>query len=295
MKEKHFARMLARYRVTDGKKFRLADYAPDDLAEGAVPHHDSSKLLADGVAQLAELQELLYANASWSLLCVFQGMDAAGKDGTIGHVMTGVNPQGVTVSSFKAPGPETLTHDFLWRIHADVPRRGRIGIFNRSHYEDVLITRVHPELLDKTGLPEAVRGRKFWDHRLQDIANFEHYLSHQGVVVLKFYLNMSKAEQRRRFLARIDDTKKNWKFSSGDLRERSFFDHYSKVFEETIQATATDYAPWYVVPADNKWFTHLVVVGAMVSALKALDLKAPELAPEELAKLAAARAELDSE
>jgi PPK2 family polyphosphate:nucleotide phosphotransferase len=295
MKPKHFAKMLARYRVTEGAKFRLKDYAPDDLGGEADLHQEADALLADGVARLAAQQRLLAANAHWSVLCVFQGMDASGKDGTIKHVMTGVNPQGVQVTSFKAPGPEDLAHGFLWRIHAAAPERGQIAIFNRSHYEDVLVTRVHPELLDHTSVPPERRGKKFWEHRLEDIAGFERYLCRQGTVVLKFYLHLSKAEQKRRFLARIDEPAKHWKFTSADLREREFFDEYSVAFEEAIQATAAPHAPWYIVPADNKWFAHLIVVGAMAEALEALGLTMPVLSAEEQASLKAARAKLEAE
>jgi len=288
-------KLLARYRVTDGAKFRVKDYPPDDRPGDLVPFDNLDALLEEDVAKIAALQEKLYANGTWSLLCVFQGMDASGKDGTIRHVMTGVNPQGIGVTSFKAPGPEALAHDFLWRIHAAMPERGRIGIFNRSHYEDVLVTRVHPELLEKTGLPGALRGKKFWQHRLDDIACYERYLSRQGIVVLKFYLNLSKDEQKRRFLARIDQHHKNWKFTSADLHERKFFDQYRTAFEAAIEATAAPRAPWYIVPADHKKFAHLVVGAAIVDALEKLDLKAPVLPEGEQALLVAARAELEAE
>lgn len=295
MTPRQIAKLLDRYRVTDGDKLRLKHYPSDDLDNGLVPHKEAEQLLAAGVAKLSALQTKLYADGRWAMLCVFQGMDASGKDGTIRHVMTGVNPQGVSVSSFKAPGPEALAHDFLWRIHAAVPERGRIGVFNRSHYEDVLVTRVHPELLDKTKLPDAVRGKKFWQHRLEDIAAFERYLSHQGVVVLKFYLHLSKDAQKQRFLARIDEKEKNWKFTMSDLHERAFFDAYTDAFEAAIQATAAPCAPWFIVPADHKWFAHLVVVEAIVQALEDLNLKEPSLPPEEQARLQAARAALDAE
>jgi PPK2 family polyphosphate:nucleotide phosphotransferase len=295
MKPKQYGKLLARYRVTDGTKFRLKDYPPDDRGGEPVGSDELDALLAEDVARLAALQEILYADGRWSLLCVFQGMDASGKDGTIRHVMTGVNPQGITVTSFKAPGPEALAHDFLWRVHAAVPERGHIGIFNRSHYEDVLVTRVHPDLLDRAHLPSSVRGKKFWQHRLEDIAAFERYLSRQGVIVLKFYLNLSKDEQKRRFLARIDHAHKNWKFTEADLHERAFFDQYHTAFAAAIEATAVPHAPWYVVPADHKKFAHLVVVAAILHALEKLDLKVPVLPPAERELLEAARAALEAE
>jgi PPK2 family polyphosphate:nucleotide phosphotransferase len=295
MTPKQYEKMLRRYRVTEGAKFRLKDYSPDDRGGDLVPPDGLDALLAEGVGRLAGQQEVLYAEGKWAMLCVFQGMDASGKDGTIRHVMTGVNPQGVTVTSFKAPGPEELAHDFLWRVHKAVPARGHIGIFNRSHYEDVLVTRVHPELLDKTGLPGSLRGKKFWQHRLEDIAAFERYLCRQGVIVLKFYLNLSKDEQKRRLLSRIDHAHKNWKFTEADLHERGFFDDYRAAFEEAIQATATSHAPWYIVPADHKPVSHLVVVAALVDALERLDLQAPTLPPAEQAQMRAARAALEAE
>ncbi len=229
------------------------------------------------------------------MLAVFQGMDAGGKDGTIRHVMTGVNPQGVLVTSFKQPGPEDLAHDFLWRVHKAVPQRGHIGIFNRSHYEEVLVCRVHPALLDAQKLPDGVRGKKFWKHRLDDIANFEKFLTRQGLVVVKFFLHLSKDEQRRRFLSRIDEPAKNWKFSTADLKERAFWDEYQNAYEAAIAATATPNAPWFIVPADHKWFAHLVVVEAMVQALEGLNLKDPSPSPEECARLQAARITLEQE
>jgi PPK2 family polyphosphate:nucleotide phosphotransferase len=295
MKHKQGHKFLARYEVTDGAKFRLKDFKPDDRTGDPGTGDALEALLAADVARLSALQELLYADGTWALLCVFQGMDASGKDGTIRHVMTGVNPQGIEVTSFKAPGPAALAHDFLWRIHAAMPERGHIGIFNRSHYEDVLVTRVHPELIDKTKLPATLRGKKFWQHRLEDIAAYERYLSRQGIVLLKFYLHLSKDEQKRRFLSRIDEKHKNWKFTEADLHERKFFDGYTGAFEEAIEATAAPHAPWYIVPADHKKFAHLVVGAAIVQALEKLDLKTPKLPPEEQEKLVAARAELEAE
>jgi PPK2 family polyphosphate:nucleotide phosphotransferase len=295
MKRKAAQRMLARYRVTAGKGFRLKDHDPDDIAAGIVAKADAPALLADGVARLSALQELLYPHASWSLLCIFQAMDAAGKDGTIKHVMSGVNPQGVQVTSFKAPGPEELAHDFMWRIWLRLPERGHIGIFNRSHYEEVLVVRVHKELLRGQRLPEELDGKRIWEHRLEDIAAFERYLARQGTPVLKFFLNISRDEQKRRFLERLDDPDKNWKFSTSDIVERGFWDAYMAAYEAAIAATAAPHAPWYVVPANNKWFTRLVVVEAMIDALKALDLKPMEAQAPDRIRLDEARRRLMEE
>ena len=288
-------KLLDRYRVTDGAKFRLEDHDPADRGGGLVDHDDVPKLLADGVARLSELQTRLYAAEAWSMLVVLQAMDAAGKDGTIKHVMTGVNPQGVVVTAFKQPGPEDLAHGFLWRVHPHAPAAGRIAIFNRSHYEDVLVTRVHPELLGHLHLPQAMRGKKFWRHRLEDIAAFEEYLVHQGTVVLKVFLHVSREEQKRRFLSRIDTPHKNWKFSAADIRERDFWDDYQTAYEQAIAATATEHAPWYVVPADDKPFAHLVVAEAMIDALRAMELKEPSPPKAECTLLAEARARLEAE
>jgi PPK2 family polyphosphate:nucleotide phosphotransferase len=293
-KKRDLKRLISSIRVTEGEGFRLRDHDPDSSHAG-IGEEEGKTILTEGVARLSELQTRLYAAESWSLLAVFQAMDAAGKDGTIKHVMTGVNPQGVEVTSFKQPGPDELAHGFLWRVHKAAPRGGRIAIFNRSHYEDVLVCRVHPELIDRQHLPDAVRGRKFWKHRLEDITAFERYMARQGTVVLKFFLNVSKAEQRRRFLARIDEPHKNWKFSAADLAERDHWDAYQEAYEAAISATATAFAPWYIVPADTKWFTHLVVVQAMIEALEGLDLQEPSPSPEECARLQAARASLEAE
>jgi PPK2 family polyphosphate:nucleotide phosphotransferase len=295
VKHKTAGKLLDRYRVTDGEGFRLADYDPADQAKGLIEHTEIDALMADGVERLAQLQLRLYAAESFSLLLVLQAMDAAGKDGTIKHVMTGVNPQGVDVVSFKQPGPIDLLHGFLWRIHAHAPMRGRIGIFNRSHYEDVLVCRVHPEILDTLKLPDSCRGKKFWKHRLQDIVNFEEYLAHQGTKVIKVFLHLSKDEQKRRFLSRIDEPHKNWKFSAADLKERDFWDAYQEAYEHAIKATATPEAPWFVVPADNKPFAHLVVAEAVIEALEAMDLQEPSPPPAECALLKEARAKLVGE
>jgi PPK2 family polyphosphate:nucleotide phosphotransferase len=287
--------LLDRYRVTHGKGFKLKQHDPADTAGHILNKRQAQALLHTGVERLAVLQEKLYAQDSWSMLCVFQAMDAAGKDGTISHVMSGVNPQGVQVSSFKAPGPEELAHDFLWRATRKLPERGRIGIFNRSHYEEVLVVRVHPEILEKQRLPQELLGRKIWDQRLDAIASFEKYLARQGTVVLKFFLHLSKQEQKHRFLARLDEPHKNWKFSGADLAERAYWDDYQAAYEEAIIATAAPHAPWFVVPADNKWFTRLVVVAAMIEALDRLDLKIPEISAAEQAVLLAARRKLEAE
>jgi PPK2 family polyphosphate:nucleotide phosphotransferase len=247
------------------------------------------------VQRLSELQERLYAQNSWAMLCVMQAMDAAGKDGTIKHVMSGVDPQGVQVTAFKAPGSEELAHDFLWRASRALPARGHIGIFNRSHYEEVLVVRVHPENLERQHLPKDLVGRRLWEQRLEAIATFERYLTRQGTVVLKFFLNVSKDEQKRRFLDRLEEKEKNWKFSASDLSERAFWDDYQRAYQDAIAATATPHAPWYVVPADHKWFTRLIVVGAMIEALDELDLTTPALSSDEEASLRAARLKLESE
>ena len=295
MRRKDLRKLVARYRVEDGKGFRLKDFDPADSGGALVDRAQSEKLLANGVQRLAALQRRLYPQDQWALLCLFQAMDAAGKDGTISHVTSGVNPQGVAVHSFKQPGPEDLSHDFLWRVMRHLPARGQIGIFNRSHYEEVLVVRLHPELLARQHLPPALDGKKIWKHRLEDIAAFERYLARQGLVVQKFFLHLSKAEQKRRFLARLDEPGKNWKFSAADIAERARWDDYQDAYEEAIAATAAPHAPWYVVPADHKWFARLVVVEAIIAALEGLDLKPPEPTAEDRARLAEARKELESE
>ncbi len=295
LSRKQLGRLLDRYRVTKGKGFRLKEHDPADTAGNLIAHDQAEALLAAGVGRLAELQEKLYAQDRWSTLCVFQAIDAAGKDGTIKHVMSGVNPAGVQVTSFKAPGPEELAHDFLWRSVRALPARGRIGIFNRSHYEEVLVVRVHPEILGRQHLPAELVGRKLWDQRLRAIAGFERYLARQGTVVLKFFLHLSKDEQKRRFLARLEDKDKHWKFSAADLAEREHWDAYQAAYQEAIAATATPWAPWFVVPADHKWFTRLVVSAALIEALDRLDLRIPKLAPDAEAALDAARVKLETE
>ena len=287
--------VLDRCRITNGRKFRLKDHDPNDTGGYKLDKQAAAALLETGVRQLSEYQDMLNAQDRWAMLCVFQAMDAAGKDGTIKHVMSGVNPQGVHVTAFKAPGPEDLDHDFLWRIHRALPERGRIGIFNRSHYEEVLVVRVHPEILERQHLPQELVSKRIWQERLQAIANYENYLARQGTVVLKFFLNVSRKEQKKRFMERLDNPEKNWKFNAGDLHERGHWDTYQTAYQEAIAATATPDAPWYVVPADNKWFTRLVVVAAMNDALEKLNLRYPKVSPEQRAELAAARVKLEAE
>lgn len=288
--------LLSRYRVTSGKGFKLSRFATDDPAPDIVNKSQAGTFLAQGVAQLSDLQKRLYADATWSVLIVLQAMDAAGKDSTIEHVTKGVNPQGVAVTSFKAPGPEDLAHDFLWRINLALPPRGMIGIFNRSHYEEVLVTRVHPELLDRQRLPPALReGKSFWKHRLKDIRAFERHLARSGTTVLKFFLNVGLDEQKKRFLTRLDEPEKTWKFSPDDVRERGFWPRYMAAYDEAIGATATVEAPWYVVPADQKWFARLIVVEAINARLRSLDLQWPKVSAESRDRLAEARGMLEAE
>ncbi len=293
---KRYRKLLKRFRVTSGDGFKLKDYATDDPMPDIVDKHHAEALLQQGVERLATMQELLYANSTWSLLIVFQAMDAAGKDSTIKHVMTGVNPQGVSVTPFKVPGPEDLAHDFLWRTSRALPARGMIGIFNRSHYEEVLVTRVHPEVLKNQHLPPGLMdSKKFWEHRLQDIGCFERHLTRQGTRVLKFFLNVGLDEQKKRFLAQLDEPAKTWKFSASDIKERGYWDEYMKAYEEAIAATATEEAPWFVVPADQKWFMRLVVVAAINEALAELDLKPVHPSADQTARLAEARRLLEEE
>jgi PPK2 family polyphosphate:nucleotide phosphotransferase len=282
------------FRVTKGKDFRLKDIDPNDTLDFTKEEHKSraKEVLAMGVLALAELQDKLYAQDKWAVLLIFQAMDAAGKDGAIKHVMSGVNPQGCQVFSFKSPSAEDLDHDYLWRCMKSLPNRGHIGIFNRSYYEEVLVVRVHPQFLAKQKLPPQLIGKNIWEERFEDIRNFEQYLARNGVVVRKFFLHVSKKEQKRRFLDRIEDPQKNWKFSSNDASERDFWDDYMKAYEEMIQETARKHAPWYVVPADNKWFTRVVVASAVIDALASLDLAYPEVDESKLKELAAAKKKL---
>ena len=283
------------FRVTKGKGFRLKDFNPGDTLGLKMDKEEAAQLLQRGSEWLAMEQDILYAQDSWSVLLVFQAMDAAGKDGTIKHVMSRVNPQGCDVFSFKQPSDEELSHDFLWRYATKVPQRGRIGIFNRSYYEEVLVVRVHQELLNAQKMPPELIGKSIWDERLADIARFEDYLTRQGVVILKFYLNLSYKEQKKRFLNRLDKPDKNWKFTAADVRERRYWDDYMEAYDEAIRATASKTAPWFIVPADNKWFTRLVVAAAIVEAVEKLDLEYPKVTQEQMKDLAAAREELEQQ
>ena len=290
--EKRVTKILDRYRVTKGRGFRLKDYDPGDTAALEMEKTAAEALLKQGVVRLAEMQDKLYAQDRWSVLCIFQAMDAAGKDGAIKHVFSGVNPQGCQVHSFKVPTPMELDHDFLWRHSTALPERGRIGIHNRSWYEEALVLRVHPELLARQRLPPSLIGKKIWDERLEDIAAYERYLARQGTVVLKFFLNVSREEQKNRFLSRIAEPEKNWKFSPNDVAERAHWDDYMKAYQAAISATAAPHAPWFVVPADAKWFTRLVVVAAIIEALEKLDLHYPAVTKEQSAALAVAKKSL---
>jgi PPK2 family polyphosphate:nucleotide phosphotransferase len=287
---KQAARLVTRYRVTGEKGFRLKDFDPADT-DGLGDEYkvEAKELLQRGVQRLSELQEKLYAQDHWGVLLIFQAMDAAGKDSAIKHVMSGVNPQGCHVTSFKQPSSEELDHDYLWRTSRALPARGTIGIFNRSYYEEVLVVRVHSELLQHQHLPKICTGKDVWENRYEDIAAFERYLDRNGIIVRKFFLNVSKAEQKRRFLARIDQPEKNWKFSVADAREREHWSAYMDAYERMIHATAKQHAPWYVVPADHKWFTRLVVAAVIVDTLESLDVDFPTLAPARRAELATAR------
>jgi PPK2 family polyphosphate:nucleotide phosphotransferase len=288
-----FERYVKPFRVSSGRGFRLRDFDPQTTLRLTKP--EAAELLQRGTEWLAQEQDLLYAQDRWSLLLVFQGMDAAGKDSTIKHVMSGINPQGCQVFSFKQPSSEELSHDFLWRCAKCLPERGRIGIFNRSYYEEVLVVRVHPAILGQQKLPAACVSKNIWSERLADIAHFEEYLRRQGTVILKFFLNLSRAEQKQRFLERLDKPDKNWKFSTADARERGFWSDYRVAYEEAIRATASRHAPWFVVPADNKWFTRLVVGAAIVQAVEALHLTYPRVSPEKKKELQRIRATLARE
>ena len=289
-----FADLAARYRVTGGRKFRLKDHDPADTWKfnGKA---GAAALLAQGVERLAALQEKLYAEDQRAVLLIFQAMDAAGKDGTIKHVMTGVNPQGCHVTSFKAPSATELDHDFLWRSSCALPERGRIGIFNRSYYEETLVVRVHPEFLKTQRLPAKLVTRHIWRERFEDIVAYERHLARNGTVVRKFFLHLSKAEQKRRFLARLDEPAKNWKFSAADLKERARWDEYQAAYEETIARTATPDAPWHVIPADNKWFARMAVMAAVIETLESLELAFPKVDQAQRAELEVARTALEGE
>src|SRR4029453_3020075 len=299
MREKEVLRRIRKYvhpyRITKGKGFRLKDFDPADTAVLQMDKSEARELLQRGTAWLAEEQNMLYAQDRWSLLLIFQAMDAAGKDSTIKHVMSGVNPQGCQVSSFKQPSSEELNHDFMWRYVRHLPERGRIGIFNRSYYEEVLVVRVHSEILQRQRLPPHLVGKGIWDERLADIARFEDYATRQGTKILKFFLHVSRKEQKKRFMDRLEEPEKNWKFSASDVKEREFWSDYMHAFEEAIGATASKHAPWFVVPADNKWFTRLVAAGAIVEAVEDLGLAYPKVDPAKRKELAAARAALARE
>jgi PPK2 family polyphosphate:nucleotide phosphotransferase len=283
------------FRITKGEGFQLKNHDPGDTLGLKLDKRQASELLQQGTEWLAQEQDILYAQDRWSLLLVFQAMDAAGKDSTIKHVMSGVNPQGVQVFSFKQPSQEDLDHDFMWRYVRLLPERGRIGIFNRSYYEEVLVVRVHEEILRRQKMPEPLVGKRIWDERLADIAHFEDYLTRQGVIILKFFLHVSHEEQKKRFLKRLDTAEKNWKFSASDVQERKFWGDYMHAYEEAIRATASKHAPWFVVPADRKWFTRLVVAAAIVEAVEQLDLTYPKVNAEKKKELAAMRAALARE
>jgi PPK2 family polyphosphate:nucleotide phosphotransferase len=290
---KHAREFSEPYRITKGRKFRLADIDPaDTLSLTSEDKPRAKQALKEGNEALAELQEMLYAQDKWAVLLIFQGMDAAGKDSAIKHVMSGVNPQGCEVSSFKAPNNEELDHDYLWRCVRRLPERGRIGVFNRSYYEETLVVRVHPELLERQKLPPELVSKNIWEERFEDIGNFERYLSRNGVLIRKFFLHVSKKEQKKRFLERLDHPEKNWKFSAADIAEREFWKDYMNAYEDTIRHTATKRAPWYVVPADNKWFTRVVVAAAIVDALWSLDLHYPKIDAARRKELEAAKRKL---
>jgi PPK2 family polyphosphate:nucleotide phosphotransferase len=276
------------YCVESGKHFRLKDFDPADTGHWR-SKENAAEVLQQGIVRMAELQDKLYAQNSWALLLIFQAMDAAGKDGIIKHVMSGINPQGCQVYSFKAPSELELQHDFLWRTTCDLPERGHIGIFNRSYYEEVLVVRVHPEILKGQETPSTLVGKNVWDERFEDIRCFERHMARSGTVIRKFFLHVSKKEQKRRFLARLDEPQKNWKFSAADIHERKYWDDYQKAYEETISNTATEHAPWYVVPADNKWFTRLVVSTVVIDTLESLDLAYPTMDEAKRKELEAAK------
>ncbi len=276
------------YRVESGKDFRLKDFDPADTGHWH-SKESATEALQQGIERTAELQDKLYAQNSWALLLIFQAMDAAGKDGIIKHVMSGINPQGCQVHSFKAPSDVELQHDFLWRTTRSLPERGHIGIFNRSYYEEVLVVRVHPEILQSQKTPPSLVGKNIWEERFEDIRGFERHMARSGTVIRKFFLNLSKKEQKSRFLKRLEEPEKNWKFSAADIRERKCWDDYQKAYEEMISNTASEHAPWYVVPADDKWFTRLVVSAVLVDTLESLKLSYPEVDPAKRKELLAAK------
>ena len=291
----NLAKLIKPYVVKRGRNFRLKHIDPGETLGLSLDHQDAANLLKEGVERLAELQERLYAERRWALLVIFQAMDAAGKDSAIKHVMSGVNPQGCRVYSFRAPSSEELDHDFMWRSLTRLPERGHIGIFNRSYYEETLVVRVHRELLAREPLPDTLVGRKIWKRRFGEINDIERYLARNGVLTCKFFLHVSKGEQRRRFVDRLEQPDKHWKFSPNDLSERRYWDDYMQAYEEMIQATATPQAPWHVVPADNKWFTRLLVAAGIIGRLKSLDLQYPPPTAEMLKNIRSAKAALEHE
>jgi PPK2 family polyphosphate:nucleotide phosphotransferase len=285
------SRLAEPFCITKGEKFRLKDFDPA-ATTGVKSKQDAQHILDKRVGVLNHLQEKLYAQDRWAVLIVLQALDAAGKDGVIKHVMSGVNPQGCDVHSFKSPSNEELSHDYLWRAHKCIPERGKIGIFNRSYYEEVLVVRVHPALLGAEKLPGELITKHVWDQRYEDINAFEEYLTRNGILVRKFFLHLSKEEQKKRFLERLDDSKKNWKFSMADITERGYWKDYQEAYEEMIQNTATKHAPWFVVPADNKWFTQMIVASAIIEALDDLDLAFPDVDKAKEKELEGVRASL---
>ncbi len=290
-----FAKILKHCRIDKPRHFKLADHDPAERFGLATDIEDVTRILADGMTRIEELQQRLYAQGRWGVLIVLQGMDAAGKDGVVKHVMSGIDPQGCDVHAFKAPSAEELAHDFLWRIGKVVPARGRIGIFNRSHYEEVLVVRVHPDMLERQNLPPSATGKDIWKHRFKEIRAFEHHLARNGTVVLKFHLRISKDEQRKRFLARLDEPAKRWKFSMSDVAERKRWDDYMAAYQDMIRETSTDYAPWYVVPADHKHVAWLVVSAAIIEALEGLKLEYPKVTGKALKELKKAERALRAE
>ena len=291
---KKLGKLAKRYRIEEGKQLRLKDFDPGDTGKFH-SKEQANEALEAGIAQLRDLQDKLYAQERWAVLLILQGMDAAGKDSVVKHVMSGVNPEGCQVYSFKAPSEEELKHDYLWRTNQRLPARGRIGIFNRSYYEEVLVVRVHKELLDNEKIPPPLISKSIWEERFEGMTAFERYLSHNGIVIRKFFLNLSKQEQKKRFLARLEEPEKNWKFSAADIHEREYWDDYMDAYEDMICHTATPDAPWYVVPADNKWYTHVVVAAAVVHTLEKLRLSYPKVDPAKRKELEAARALLQKE
>jgi PPK2 family polyphosphate:nucleotide phosphotransferase len=284
-----FSKLVERFAIDKGEHFRLKDHDPGDCGGLDIAKDEAKDQLGEGIKRLSELQERLYAQDRWSVLAIFQAMDAAGKDSAIKHVMSGINPQGCQVHAFKAPSSEELDHDFMWRTSRNLPERGRIGIFNRSYYEEVLVVRVHKEILEGQKLPAELIGKDIWQQRFEDIRNFERYLSRNGFLILKFFLHVSKEEQRRRFLERLDTPSKSWKFSMADLADRDKWDDYMEAYEDMVRHTSVPEAPWYVVPADHKWFTRIVVATALIEALERLDLKVPKLEGPRLRELERAR------